>query len=90
MIARSHSLAWWLSLLVFLQWHHEPHHWAVSTLWAIDDFTPENGGTRLFPYSHRNRMREGGREMMEGSYKEEEVTKLSMPRCELKAALSAS
>lgn len=48
----------------FWPWHHEPHHWAVSTLWAIDDFTPENGGTRLFPYSHRNRMREARAEIL--------------------------
>jgi ectoine hydroxylase-related dioxygenase (phytanoyl-CoA dioxygenase family) len=64
----------------FWPWHHEPHPWAVSVLWAIDDFTPENGGTRLFPFSHRGRVREGGREMMEGTYDEAEVCKLCMPR----------
>ena len=25
----------------------------VATMWALDDFTPENGGTVLFPGSHR-------------------------------------
>ena len=36
----------------------------------------------MLPYSHRatRRMREGGREMLEGSYDEEEVLKLAMPR----------
>ena len=27
----------------FWPWHHEPHPWACSVLWAIDEFTPENG-----------------------------------------------
>jgi hypothetical protein len=27
------------------RWHHEPTPWACSVLWALDDFTPENGGT---------------------------------------------
>ena len=44
----------------FWPWHHEPHPWACSVLWAIDDFTPENGGTRMLPYSHLSRIREAG------------------------------
>ena len=64
----------------FWPWHHEPHPWAVSVLWAIDDFTPENGGTRILPCSHKARHREGGRELMEGTYDEADVLKVAMPR----------
>jgi hypothetical protein len=53
---------------MFWPWHHEPHPWSTNILWAIDDFTPENGGTNVVPYSHRSTayMRENGREMVDG------------------------
>jgi ectoine hydroxylase-related dioxygenase (phytanoyl-CoA dioxygenase family) len=28
-------------------------HYSVSTIWAIDDFTAENGATEVLPFSHR-------------------------------------
>ncbi len=51
-------------------------------LWALDDFTPENGGTQMIPYSHRSTMymRENGRELLEGNYDSNDVLKLRMPR----------
>jgi hypothetical protein len=51
-------------------------------LWALDDFTPENGGTQMIPYSHRSTMymRENGREFLEGNYDPNDVLKLRMPR----------
>lgn len=30
--------------------------WLINVMWAIDDFTPENGATRLWPESHRNEL----------------------------------
>lgn len=53
---------------MFWPWHHEPHPWSTNILWAIDDFTAENGGTNVIPYSHRSTMymRENGREMVDG------------------------
>eukprot|EP00933_Yihiella_yeosuensis_P009059 TRINITY_DN114847_c0_g1_i1.p1 TRINITY_DN114847_c0_g1~~TRINITY_DN114847_c0_g1_i1.p1 ORF type:complete len:421 (+),score=57.66 TRINITY_DN114847_c0_g1_i1:115-1377(+) len=32
-------------------WNHQPHHWMVDMIWAFEDFTAENGATRLIPYS---------------------------------------
>lgn len=32
-------------------WNHQPHHWCLDVLWALDDFTPENGATMFVPYS---------------------------------------
>jgi len=29
----------------FWPWHHEPYPWSTNILWAIDDFTPENGAS---------------------------------------------
>ena len=47
---------------------------------ASQDFTPENGGTRILPFSHLGRIREGGREMGEETYDESQVLKVGMPR----------
>merc|ERR550514_1695601 len=33
-------------------WNHQPHQWTIDLLWALDDFTPENGATHIVPYSH--------------------------------------
>lgn len=67
---------------MFWPWHHEPHPWSTNILWAIDDFTAENGGTNVIPYSHRSTkyMRENGREMQDGSFDEADVLKAAMPR----------
>ena len=54
--------------------------WCVSVLWAIDTFTEENGGTRVIPFSHRARMRESGKEMMDSTYTEDQVLRVTMPR----------
>ena len=71
----------------FWPWHHEPTPWTTNILWAIDDFTVENGGTNVVPYSHRSTeyMREHGREMAHadervahGDYTD--VMKVHMPR----------
>jgi len=35
--------------------------WQVSVMWALTDFTAENGATRVVLGSHREWMREGGR-----------------------------
>ncbi|WP_281302111.1 MULTISPECIES: phytanoyl-CoA dioxygenase family protein [unclassified Iodidimonas] len=32
---------------------HKAHEFLINVLWAIDDFTAENGATRLWPGSHR-------------------------------------
>lgn len=64
----------------FWPWHHEPHPWACSVLWAVDEFTAENGGTRILPFSHIGRIREHGREHLETSYEESQVMKVAMPR----------
>lgn len=36
-------------------WPGEKHgaHWLMNVMWALDDFTIENGATRLWPGSHR-------------------------------------
>ena len=30
----------------------ERGHWVCNTIWMLDDFTPENGTTRMIPRSH--------------------------------------
>lgn len=30
--------------------------WLINVMWAVDDFTPENGATRLWPESHRDEL----------------------------------
>ena len=30
----------------------ERGHWVCNTIWMLDDFTPENGATRMIPRSH--------------------------------------
>ena len=65
----------------FWPWHHEPTAWCLNMLWAIDPFTPDNGGTRVIPFSHVGKVRETGREMWDGTgYAEEDVLQASMPR----------
>lgn len=34
-------------------WPTEGRHWLVNVMWAVSDFTAENGATRLWPGSHR-------------------------------------
>lgn len=29
-------------------------HWLINVMWAVDDFTADNGATRLWPRSHRD------------------------------------
>ncbi len=31
-------------------------HWLLNVMWAVDDFTEENGATRLWPGSHRTEL----------------------------------
>ena len=40
--------------------HHEPFAWCVDILWAVSDFTEENGGTTIVPRSH-SWLRQAGR-----------------------------
>jgi hypothetical protein len=63
-----------------LQWHHEPVAWSTNMLWAIDDFTAENGGTNVVPYSHRSTMymRENGRELLDGNFDPNECASCSL------------
>ena len=35
-------------------WPAQGKDWLLNVLWAVDDFTPENGATRLWPGSHRD------------------------------------
>jgi len=35
----------------------EHGYWVCNTIWMLDDFTPENGATRVIPGSHRWRQR---------------------------------
>ena len=36
---------------MFWPWHHEPYPWSTNILWAIDDFTPENGAIQACHFS---------------------------------------
>lgn len=33
-------------------WPTQGHHWLLNVMWAVSDFTAENGATRLWPGSH--------------------------------------
>lgn len=35
-------------------WPTQGRHWLLNVMWAVSDFTEENGATRLWPGSHRD------------------------------------
>ena len=37
---------------LFWPFHHQPHHWCIDMLWALDHFDADNGSTWVVPFSH--------------------------------------
>ncbi len=40
-------------------WPTAGRHWLINVMWAVSDFTAENGATRLWPGSHRRALDRG-------------------------------
>ena len=50
-------------------------HWLLNVMWAVSDFTEENGATRLWPGSHRDALDRGARSSGEHRRRNEDAAR---------------